>query len=72
MVIRELLESIGIRSPGLATSNPFPVSESPGGRRNLEVYALESQAERARGLIAGYLQAAESTENESVNPEGAE
>ena len=51
MVIRGLLESAGIRSPGSASSNPFPVSESPGGGRSVEVYALESQADEARKLI---------------------
>jgi hypothetical protein len=64
MVIRGLLESAGIRSPGSATSNPFPVSESPTGGRGVEIYALESQAEEARQLIEGYVQAGESEEGE--------
>lgn len=55
MVIRGLLESAGIRSPGSETSNPFPVSESPTGGRGVEIYALESQAQEARALIAEYL-----------------
>jgi len=60
MVVRGLLESAGIRSPGSASSNPFPVSESPGGGRGVEVYALESQADEARKLIEEYLQADQS------------
>jgi hypothetical protein len=64
MVIRGLLESGGIRSPGSASSNPFPVSESPGGGRGVEVYALESQADEARNLIEEYLQADQSAESD--------
>lgn len=60
MVIRGLLESAGIRSPGSVSSNPFPVSESPGGGRGVEIYALESQAEEARNLIGEYLRASDS------------
>ncbi|MGA9885718.1 MAG: hypothetical protein WBQ34_18530 [Candidatus Acidiferrales bacterium] len=69
MVIRGLLESAGIRSPGSASSNPFPVSESPGGGRGVEVYALESQAEGARNLIDEYLRAGETESDEDANSE---
>lgn len=55
MVIRGLLESAGIRSPGSVSSTPFPVSESPTGGRGVEIYALESQANEARTLIEEYL-----------------
>lgn len=55
MVIRGLLESAGIRSPGSVSSTPFPVSESPTGGRGVEIYTLESQAEEARTLIEEYL-----------------
>ncbi|MGH9715874.1 MAG: hypothetical protein ACRD4R_03975 [Candidatus Acidiferrales bacterium] len=59
MVIRGLLESAGIRSPGSVSSTPFPVSESPTGGRGVEIYALESQAEEARMVIEEYLRADE-------------
>ncbi len=60
MVIRGLLESAGFHSSGSATTNPFPVSESPTGGRGVEVYALESEADEARKVIAEYLRAGES------------
>lgn len=66
MVIRGLLESAGIQSPGSASSNPFPVSESPGGGRGVEVYVLESQAEEARKSISEYLRAGESERNDDA------
>jgi hypothetical protein len=72
MIIRGLLESAGIRSPGSASSNPFPVSESPGGGRGVEVYALESQAEEARNLIEEYLRAGESEPGEQAGSESQE
>lgn len=71
MVIRGLLESAGIRSPGSASSNPFPVSESPGGGRGVEVYVLESQAEEARNLIDEYLQASESEPDDDAGSSDA-
>jgi hypothetical protein len=67
MVIRGLLESAGIRSPGSVTSNPFPVSESPKGGRGVEVYALESQAEEARRLIREYLRSTEGETDEGAD-----
>lgn len=69
MVIRGLLESAGIRSPGSATSNPFPVPmrESSGGVHGVDVFALESQAEEVRSLIADYLQAGSSAEDDDTD-----
>ncbi|MGH9740283.1 MAG: hypothetical protein ACRD4X_17105 [Candidatus Acidiferrales bacterium] len=72
MVIRGLLESAGIRSPGSASSNPFPVSESPGGGRGVEIYALESQAEEARNLIDEYLRASESGADDDAGSSDAD
>jgi hypothetical protein len=54
MVIRSLLESAGIHSPGSVSSDPFPMNESPEGTHVAEIYVLESQADDARKLIAEY------------------
>jgi hypothetical protein len=51
MVIRGLLESAGIDSPGSASSDPFPMNESPD-MHGLEIYARESQADEAKRVIA--------------------
>jgi hypothetical protein len=54
LVIRGLLESAGIHSPGSASSDPFPLNDPPEGPHGAEVYVRESQAEEARQLIAEY------------------
>lgn len=56
MVIRGLLESAGIHSPGSVSSDPFPLRDVPEGTHGVEIYVLESQADEARRLIADYLQ----------------
>ena len=60
MVIRALLESEGIRSPGSVTTDPFPLGEPPEGTHGVEIYVLESQAEKARRIIAEHLKRANS------------
>ncbi|HKF53718.1 MAG TPA: hypothetical protein VKB26_15485 [Candidatus Acidoferrales bacterium] len=67
MVIRGLLESAGIESPGSATTDPFPMSESGDGFRDSDVIVLESQADEARRVIADYLQSNEGIEIESAD-----
>ncbi|HWG58757.1 MAG TPA: DUF2007 domain-containing protein [Candidatus Acidoferrales bacterium] len=62
MVIRALLESSGISSPGSASSDPFPLNEVPEGTHGVEIYVLESRAEEARRIIAEYLQSGASLE----------
>jgi hypothetical protein len=54
MVIRGLLESAGIHSPGFDSSEPFPLNEPPEGTHGSEVYVLESQVKEAQQLIAEY------------------
>ena len=54
MVVRGLLESAGISSPGSSSNDPFPLRESPEGTHGVEVYVLEPRAEEARKLIAEY------------------
>jgi hypothetical protein len=54
MVIRGLLESAGISSPGSGSNDPFPLRESPEGTHGVEVYVLEPRAEEARQLIEEY------------------
>ena len=66
MVIRGLLESAGIASPGSAGSDPFPMREPPEGFRDSDIVVLESQAEDARRVIADYL-----TSDESIQIEDA-
>jgi hypothetical protein len=61
MVIRGLLESAGISSPGSGSSDPFPVRDAPEGTHGVEVYALEPRAKEARKVIAEYLKGNEST-----------
>jgi len=55
MVIRGLLESEGISSPGSVSHDPFPLRETPEGTHGVEVYVLESRAEEARKIIAQHL-----------------
>jgi hypothetical protein len=55
MVIRGLLESEGIRSPGSVSTDPFPLGEPPEGTHGVEIYVLESQVEKARNIIADHL-----------------
>jgi hypothetical protein len=54
LVIRGLLESKGIQSPGSVSTDPFPIPENPEGPHNVEIFVLESQAEEARKIIAEY------------------
>lgn len=62
MVIRALLESSGIASPGSASKDPFPLDSVPEGTHGVEIYVLESRAEEARRIIAEYLQGGASLE----------
>jgi Putative prokaryotic signal transducing protein len=59
LVIRGLLESAGIQSPGSVSTDPFPIPENPEGPHNVEIFVLESQAEEARKIIAEYQSANE-------------
>jgi hypothetical protein len=73
VVIRGLLESAGISSPGSAGSDPFPMREPPEGFRDTDILVLESQAEDARRVIADYLTSGDSIQiedsSESPNSE---
>jgi hypothetical protein len=55
MVIRGLLASAGIDSPGSSSSDPFPMSEPLDASHGVDVLVLESQAGEARRLIAEYV-----------------
>ena len=57
LVIRGLLESKGIQSPGSVSTDPFPIPENPEGPHNVEIFVLESQADEARKIIAEYQEA---------------
>ena len=64
MVVRGLLESAGIASPELGGggSSPWPGAVSilhPTRGIQIQIYAIASQAGRARELIAAYLAEAE-------------
>jgi hypothetical protein len=65
MVIRGLLASNGIDSPGSASTDPFPMSEPLDGSHGVDVLVLESQAEEARKLIAEYLKDNASSSSDS-------
>jgi len=56
LVIRGLLESSGIDSPGSVSSDPFPLREPPEGMHGAEIYVLESQVDDARRIIREYLE----------------
>lgn len=64
VVIRGLLESAGIASPGSAGSDPFPMREPPEGFRDTEIIVLESQAAEARRIIAEYLSSSDAIQIE--------
>lgn len=67
MVIRGLLQSAGIESPGSATTDPFPMGESGDAFHDSDVIVLESRADEARRVISEYLQS-----NEGIEIEGTE
>ena len=64
VVIRGLLQSRGINSPGSAGPDPFPMREPPEGFRDTDILVLESQAEEARRVIADYLTSGDSIQME--------
>jgi hypothetical protein len=68
LVIRGLLESKGIRSPGSVSTDPFPIPENPEGPHNVEIFVLESQAEEARKVIAEYQSANNVSLDDSEDP----
>ncbi len=65
VVIRGLLESAGISSPGSVSSDPFPMREAPEGLHGPEILVLESHAAEARRVIAEYAKG-----NTSAGPAG--
>jgi len=64
VVIRGLLESAGIASPGSASSDPFPMREPPEGFRDTDIVVLESQAEDVRRVISEYQTSSDSIQIE--------
>jgi hypothetical protein len=69
MVIRGLLESAGIKVPGSAPGEPFPMHTLPGGMAEGDILVLSSQAEDARRIIADYVSSEEGVEIESSDEE---
>jgi hypothetical protein len=65
MVIRGLLQSAGIDSPGSVSSDPFPIPENPEGPHGTEIFVLESQVEEARKVIEEYTKSDALLEQES-------
>ena len=55
MVLRGLLQSAGIASPGSETTDPFPLAEPPTSQHGADISVPESQADAARAIIASYL-----------------
>lgn len=62
MVIRGLLESVGIASPGSDSTDPFPMDKPHEGIHAADVMVRESQAAEARRIIAEYLKSNEDLE----------
>jgi len=53
IVIRGVLESVGIYTPDLDNAEPFPMHEPPeGGWHSSEVWVPESRAEDARRAVS--------------------
>jgi hypothetical protein len=65
MVIRGLLQSAGIASPGSVSSDPFPIPENPEGPHGTEIFVLKSQVEEARRVIEEYTKSDALLEQES-------
>ncbi len=55
LVLRSLLASEGIESLAPNAADPFPMRQPPEGWQSLGIIVLESQAEKARGVIADHL-----------------
>jgi hypothetical protein len=68
VVVRGLLESAGIASPGPTSTDPLPMRQPPEGFRDTDIVVLESQAEDARRVIADYVASGESIEIEESEP----
>lgn len=64
MVIRGLLQSAGILSPGSVSTDPFPLREPPEGTHGTEIVVPESQAEEARRIIEERLHGNEGSESD--------
>ncbi len=63
MVIRSLLQSAGIVTPGFVSADPFPIPENPEDPHT-EILVLESRVDEARKIIAEY-QTGNSSESDS-------
>jgi hypothetical protein len=72
MVIRSLLQSAGIESPGSVSTDPFPIPENPEGPHNLEILVLESQADEARKIIAEYQSGSSSVSDAKSSDESSD
>jgi hypothetical protein len=72
VVIRGLLESAGIESTGLVTSDPFPMSEPGDAFHGSDVIVLESQADKAKRIITDYLRSNEGIEIENSEESSGE
>ncbi len=66
VVIRSLLESAGIASPGSASPDMFPMREPPRGFDDADIRVLASQADEARRVIAEYVSSGASVEVEEA------
>jgi hypothetical protein len=65
VVVRGLLESAGIESPALGDGNLPDLTPIFSG---IEIYTLESQADRARELIAEHLRTVDDLDEVSGEP----
>ncbi|HVA72819.1 MAG TPA: hypothetical protein VNF02_06860 [Candidatus Limnocylindrales bacterium] len=72
MVIRGLLESAGIKSPGSSNTDPFPMGEPGDGFHGSDVIVMESEADKARRIIAEYLKSNEGIEIENSEDSSSE
>jgi hypothetical protein len=63
VVVRGLLMSAGIESPELGNSGVSPMPDLAPLLQGIDIYALESQAEAARRVIADYFAEVEDAED---------
>jgi hypothetical protein len=70
MVIRSVLQSEGIQSPGSVTTDPFPLRDVPEGTHGVEIYAPASQAREAELAIQAHLRAGAKETREDEKPGG--
>ena len=69
VVLRGLLESVGIPSPPPTTTDPYPMKIPPEGIHGVEIIVRAAQADDARRIIEEYRTRAARVETQGQFPE---